>query len=232
MNPILSKFCGLLFCGTDFAVFHPAFATPQTPTNKHRMKTTGKILILWFAASLSASMPAAATEKSSFTKHVFTPRHNAITIDSARLAASNHSSGKITAEKKGKRWLPEILERQSFGIEITRMFTPGGIVNLSHPGLFLLKSGRMQANLPYIGRFRAPNLAIAHKRTVDIDAPAIDYKVYSTRRGFRVRYKIFQVGENFDVEIRINRNGYATVYIYSSLRSDIRYSGEVKMLRF
>ena len=131
-----------------------------------------------------------------------------------------------------KSWIPEVLAQKSFGIEITRMFTPGGIVSLSTPALFMLKSGKMQANLPYVGRFSAPNLAIAYKRTINIDNPAIDYSLSPTRRGFRVKYRIYQVGENFDVELRVDKNGYTTVYIYSSIRSDIRYSGTLKRLRF
>ena len=131
-----------------------------------------------------------------------------------------------------KSWIPEVLAQKSFGIEITRMFTPGGIVSLSTPALFMLKSGKMQANLPYVGRFSAPNLAIAYKRTINIENPAIDYSLSPTRRGFRVKYRIYQVGENFDVELRVDKNGYTTVYIYSSIRSDIRYSGTLKRLRF
>ncbi len=183
------------------------------------MKTVEKLIIPLIITCLSIPLPAQTSGNSA---------------SGNKLPAAKKERTVKTRKKpiETKTWMPEVLEKKTFGIEITRMFTPGGIVNLSRPGLFLLKSGRMQANLPYVGRFRAPNLAIAYKRTVDIDAPAIDYKIYPTRRGFRVRYKIFQVGENFDVELRIDRNGYTSVYLYSSLRSDIRYSGSLKMLRF
>lgn len=183
------------------------------------MKTIENILIPLIVACLSIALPAQASGPLSSEKE----------LPVAKREKTVKTKKKPT---ESKMWIPDVLEKKTFGIEITRMFTPGGIVNLSRPGLFMLKSGRMQANLPYVGRFRAPNLAIAHKRTVDIDAPAIDYNVYPTRRGFRVKYKIFQVGENFDVELRIDRNGYTSVYLYSSLRSDIRYSGSLKMLRF
>lgn len=144
------------------------------------------------------------------------------------------SLGERKPEKKktsDKEWLPAILKKGEFGIEVDRLLGPMNTVHLQNTWLFLLERGFLETTLPYIGRMHSPNLAISHQRAMEIKAPIIGYRVEALRRGsYRVRFQVRQVGEVFDIEIRVNRDAGATIYISSSIRSDARYSGVVKMI--
>ena len=127
-------------------------------------------------------------------------------------------------------WIPEILAEKTFAIEIDRLFLPMGIINLRHTWLMLVRDGHVEAGLPYWGRYSAPNLSIDHPLVVEVDAPVTDYHVDTTRKGYEVNFKLYQVGETLEVELRIDKDGYVSFYLYSSMRSDIRYSGAIKMV--
>lgn len=129
-----------------------------------------------------------------------------------------------------KAWIPEILAEKTFAIEIDRLFLPMGIINLRHTWLMLVRDGHVEAGLPYWGRYSAPNLSIDHPLVVEVDAPVTDYHVDTTRKGYEVNFKLYQVGETLEVELRIDKDGYVSFYLYSSMRSDIRYSGAIKMV--
>lgn len=150
------------------------------------------------------------------------------------LASSVTSLSERKPEKKkhnDKEWLPAILKKGEFGIEVDRMLGPMNMVHLQNTWLFLLERGFLETTLPYIGRMHSPNLAINHQRAMEIKAPIIGYRVEALKRGsYRVRFQVRQVGEVFDIEIRVNRDAGATIYISSSIRSDARYSGVVKMI--
>ena len=129
-----------------------------------------------------------------------------------------------------KAWIPEILAEKTFAIEIDRLFLPMGIINLRHTWLMLVRDGHVEAGLPYWGRYSAPNLSIDHPLVVEVDAPVTDYHVDTTRKGYEVNFKLYQVGETLEAELRIDKDGYVSFYLYSSMRSDIRYSGAIKMV--
>lgn len=138
-----------------------------------------------------------------------------------------------TVRKKGKEktWLPDILKKGEFGIEVTRMFGPMDMHHLRETWLFLLEGGFLKTTLPYIGRMQSPNLSVSHRHALEIYAPVVGYKVEALRRGgYKVSFTARQVGEEFDIEIKVSRDAEATIYISSSIRSDIRYSGSLKMI--
>ncbi len=130
-----------------------------------------------------------------------------------------------------KAWIPMVLADKTFGLEVERMFIPQGVKPLRDAWLFLVREGRVQAELPYVGRFSSPNLSIAHRQLVDIDGLLFDYQVDTLRRGaYRVKFKVQQVGETFEAEMRIGRDAYTTLYLRSGMRSEIRYSGMLKIV--
>ncbi len=180
------------------------------------------------APDTSATAPDKSPETSAFIKagsaQAIGPR-----------ASQEGKNGHERNTQKRKRledddWIPEILANKTFAIEIDRLFLPMGIINLRHTWLMLVRDGHVEAGLPYWGRYSAPNLSIDHPLVVEVDAMAADYKVDTTRRGYEVNFKLYQVGETLEVELRINKNGYVSFYLYSSMRSDIRYSGDIKMV--
>ena len=142
----------------------------------------------------------------------------------------NEKQTKKRKKIEDKAWIPEILAEKTFAIEIDRLFLPMGIINLRHTWLMLVRDGHVEAGLPYWGRYSAPNLSIDHPLVVEVDAPVTDYHVDTTRKGYEVNFKLYQVGETLEVELRIDKDGYVAYYRYSSMRSDIRYSGAIKMV--
>lgn len=130
-----------------------------------------------------------------------------------------------------KAWLPQVLSDKTFGLEVDRVFLPQGVRTLQSPWLFLVRNGRVQANLPYLGRYSSPNLSVDHKQLVEVDGMAVDYRVDTLKRGaFRIKFKVYQVGETFTFELRVDKDAYATLYLQSSMRSEIRYSGNLKIV--
>lgn len=134
------------------------------------------------------------------------------------------------SDQEDKTWIPAILDSMTFAIEVDRLFLPMAVINLRHTWLLLIRDGMVEAALPYWGRYSAPNLSIDHPLVVEIEGVATDYRIDPMRKGYEVNFKVAQVGENLEIELRINKNGYVTFYLYSSMRSDILYSGEIKMV--
>lgn len=130
-----------------------------------------------------------------------------------------------------KIWIPQALSDKTFGLEVERVFLPQGVKRLQPSWLFLVRNGRVRADLPYLGRYSSPNLSVEHRQLVEIDGMAVDYRVDTLRRGaFRLKFKVYQVGETFTFELRIGKDAYATLYLQSSMRSEIRYSGILKIV--
>lgn len=137
-------------------------------------------------------------------------------------------SGKTASDKP---WIPYVLADRTFAIEIDQVFLTQGVRRLSVPAPFFVRQGRVQSSLPYIGRFSSPNLAVAQNLTLDLDGPLAEYSVDTLRRGaYRVKFKLHQIGESFDIEIKVTRDAYATLYVQSSMRSEITYSGMLKIV--
>ena len=106
-----------------------------------------------------------------------------------------------------KNWIPYVLADKTFAIEIDQVFLAQGVRRLSVPAPFFVRRGKVQASLPFIGRFSSPNLAVAQNLTLDLDGPLADYTVDTLRRGaYRVRFKVYQIGETFDIEIKVTRS--------------------------
>lgn len=192
------------------------------------MKKTFPIMILTLLLGLTSSLASAETTPNS-------PQQVSAVADSAQTNAIQPECNETKHAPKRKKiedetWIPEILAERTFAIEIDRLFLPMGIINLRHTWLMLVRDGHVEAGLPYWGRYSAPNLSIDHPLVVEIDAPATDYQVDTIRKGYEVNFKIYQVGETLEVELRIDKNGYVSFYLYSSMRSDIRYSGAIKMV--
>ena len=164
-------------------------------------------------------------EKDAYAENI---KNTAIKPDSIENTNPRHAETRKEIEYDA--WIPQILDSKTFAIEIDRLFLPMGIINLRHTWLMLVKDGHVEAGLPYWGRYSAPNLSIDHPLVVEVDAMATDYKVDTTRKGYEVNFKLYQVGETLEVELRINKDGYVSFYLYSSMRSDIRYSGAIKMV--
>lgn len=137
----------------------------------------------------------------------------------------------VKGASPSKPWIPYVLADKTFAVEIDQVFLAQGVRRLSVPAPFFVRRGKAQASLPFIGRFSSPNLAVSQNLTLDIDAPLADYTVDTLKRGaYRVRFKVYQIGETFDIEMKVTRDAYATLYVQSSMRSDISYSGMLKII--
>ena len=141
------------------------------------------------------------------------------------------ASAKASSSQENKTWIPYVLNDRVFAIEIDQVFLTQGVRRLSVPVPFFVRRGRVQTSLPYIGRFSSPNLAVAQNLTLDLDGPVADYSVDTLRRGaYRVKFKVYQIGESFNIEMKVTRDAYATLYVQSSMRSEITYSGMLKIV--
>ena len=141
------------------------------------------------------------------------------------------ASAKASSSQENKTWIPYVLNDRVFAIEIDQVFLTQGVRRLSVPVPFFVRRGRVQTSLPYIGRFSSPNLAVAQNLTLDLDGPVADYSVATLRRGaYRVKFKVYQIGESFNIEMKVTRDAYATLYVQSSMRSEITYSGMLKIV--
>lgn len=149
----------------------------------------------------------------------------------ATAAGSDKEAPSKGSSEQNKPWIPYVLADRIFAIEIDQVFLTQGVRRLSVPVPFFVRQGRVQTSLPYIGRFSSPNLAVAQDLTLDLDGPVADYSVDTLRRGaYRVKFKVYQIGESFNIEIKVTRDAYATLYVQSSMRSEITYSGMLKMV--
>lgn len=149
----------------------------------------------------------------------------------AQGAPDKKAPSKGSASQNDKPWIPYVLADRTFAIEIDQVFLTQGVRRLSVPVPFFVRRGRVQTSLPYIGRFSSPNLAVAQNLTLDLDGPLAEYSVDTLRRGaYRVKFKMYQIGESFNIEIKVTRDAYATLYVQSSMRSEITYSGMLKIV--
>jgi hypothetical protein len=100
-------------------------------------------------------------------------------------------------------------------------------------GYFLkLEADSTNAILPFIGEYRGTKYTTANDGNISFNSlvKSYRYKVNTKKPSIVLKFKTSNGTESFDMLLEAFPNTFATLYISSSKRTQIRYSGHIKPL--
>ncbi|OZV68452.1 DUF4251 domain-containing protein [Winogradskyella aurantia] len=100
-------------------------------------------------------------------------------------------------------------------------------------GYFLRVEGdSTNAVLPFIGEYRAANYNTASNGNISFNSTVKDYsyEVDTKKNSIQLKFAASKGTESFDMFLEIFPNHFSTLYVSSSNRTQIRYTGHIKPL--
>lgn len=106
-----------------------------------------------------------------------------------------------------------------------------GRILLTKGSFLKMSKGVVESSLPYTGEIRTPSYANATNSNIEINSQAENYKYdMNTKKGLiTLRFKAKQSNESFDITMDIQSDGFTTVFMSSSMRTQIRYTGKLQL---